>query len=368
MSDIQFVEVDADKINDEIISSFEEKLGDTLYPGDERRIFLNQAGQTIVALKNDINETAKQNLLKYACGNVLDALGERTDTVRIQAQKAKVTMRFTLSAAQTDNIIVPQGTRVTPDGKLYFATTSVLVISSGQLYGDVQAESTEGGEMYNNFAPGQIKTIVDPIPFVAAAANIDTSAHGSDIESDDSYRERIREAPSMFSTAGPADAYIYWAKTADVDIEDVSVTSPNPGQVKVTVLMKDGDLPSQATLDAVSTACSDKKRRPLTDQVIAAAPGVVNYDISLTYYISKLMASDEVNIKNSVEGSEGTIDQYKKWQSSRLGRQINPDYLRQLILNAGAYRIDLTSPVYTELNSEQVAKAGTITVKYGGLI
>lgn len=368
MSDIQFVEVDAEKINNEIISDFEAVLGDTLYPGDERRIFLNQEAQTIVGLKNDINETAKQNLLRYAGGELLDAIGERTDTVRIQAQKAKTTIRFTLSAAQTADIIVPQGTRVTPDGKLYFATTSILVIPSGQLYGDIEAESIEGGEKYNNFTPGQIKTIVDPIPFVASAANTDTSSNGSDIESDDSYRERIREAPSMFSTAGPSDAYIYWAKTADVDIEDVSVTSPNPGQVKITVLMKNGELPAQVILDAVSASCSDKKRRPLTDQVIAAAPSVVNYDINLTYYISKSVTAEEVNIKNSVEGSGGAIDQYNEWQSSKLGREINPDYLRQLLLNAGAYKIDLTAPAYTTLNDDQVAKVQTITVNYGGLI
>lgn len=365
MSDIQFVEVDAAKINNEIISSFEKELGTTLYPGDERRIFLNQAGQTIVGLKNYINETAKQNLLRYASGDVLDAIGERTDTGRNPAQRAKTTVRFILSAAQTGDITVPKGTRVTPDGKLYFATTSVLLIKSGELYGDVEAESTEGGEKYNNFAPGQIKTIVDPIPFVASAANTDTSSHGSDVESDDSFRERIREAPSMFSTAGTADGYIYWAKTADVDIEDVSVTAPGAGEVKIIVLMKNGELPSQAVLDAVAASCSDKRRRPLTDHVTVSAPSVVNYNIELKYYISKVMASEEVNIKNAVNEA---VDQYNRWQSEKLGREINPDYLRQLMLNAGSYKIELKAPEYTTLTNDEVAKVGTVKIDYKGLI
>jgi len=305
-------------------------------------------------------------LLRYARDGVLDAMGERTDTIRLQAQKSKTTLRFTLSDAQTFDITIPQGTRATPDGKLYFATTSMIVIKSGQTYGDAPAQSNEGGELYNNFAPGQIKTIVDPISYVANVQNIETSSGVSDIESDDSYRERIREAPSSFSTAGPEDAYKYWAKSANVDIADIAVTSPSEGRIKITVLMKNGQLPMQNVLDSVNAACSKKKRRPLTDFVTVSAPTVVNYNINLTYYISKLNNTEETNIKYAVGG---TITSYNSWQSEKLGREINPDYLRQLMLNAGAYKIDLTSPVYTSINEDAVAKASSnITVTYGGLI
>lgn len=375
MSDINFVTVDAQEINKELVNDFEQALGETLYPGDERRIFLEQEGQVIVALKNTINDIGRQNLLRYARGEVLDAIGERMDTPRLAAQKAKTILRFTLSAAQTFAVTIPQGTRTTPDGQLYFATTQVLVIQAGQTYGDVLAESSEGGEKYNGFAAGQIKTLVDPIPYVASVQNIDTSSGGSDIEPDDDgvniwsgYRERIRQAPNKTSTAGHEDGYVYWAKTADVNIQDVAVTSPGPGQVKITVLMKDGQLPTQQVLDAVLAICSDKKRRPLTDQVTAAVPVTVPYDIALTYYISQENAANETNIRNAIENSDGVIDQYKSWQKGKLGRAINPDYLKQLMLNAGAYKVDITAPVYTAVDADKVAAEGTVTVAYGGLI
>lgn len=368
MSNIEFVDVDAKKISTSLIGGFEDAIGDTLYPGDERRIFLDQETQVIVNLKNDINETGKQNLLRYAKREVLDALGERTDTPRLPSQRAKTNLRFTLSATQAVNIIVPQGSRATPDGKLYFQTTKTLIIPAGSLTGDVLAEATEGGETHNGFVAGQIKTIVDPIAFVASVTNIDTSSSGSDIESDDSYRERIRQAPSKFSTAGPEDAYIFWAKSADVNIKDVAVTSPTPGQVKITVLLKGGQLPTQATLDSVLATCSDKRRRPLTDQVVTAAPVEVAYNINLTYYISEDKAAEENAIRSAIEDPEGSVDLYQSWQSSKLGRAINPDYLRQLMLNAGAFRINVTAPVYTEIDEDEVAKIGTITVNYGGLI
>jgi phage-related baseplate assembly protein len=216
---------------------------------------------------------------------------------------------------------------------------------------------------------------VDPIPYVASVQNVDKSDGGADIEPDDDgvnvwsgYRERIRQAPSGFSTAGPADGYAYWAKTADVNIQDIAVLFPSPGAVNIVVLMKDGELPTEAILEAVASACNDRKRRPLTDNVSVSAPVTVTYNINFTYYISNNNATDEAIIRNAIENAGGAVDQYNAWQAGKLGQAINPDYLRGLILIAGASRIDLTSPVYTEVDIDKVASIGTVNVTYGGLI
>ncbi len=367
MSEINFVEVDAKSIEQELIQTFEQALKETLYPGDERRIFLMQMVPVLVGVKNSINDSAKQNLLRFARGQVLDELGGY-HTPRLQPQKAVVNVDFTLSGVQTNPLLIPKGTRVTPDGVLYFATTKDITIPSGSLTGPVLAEATEAGEKHNGFAPGQIKSIVDPVPFVAAVTNTDTSRDGAPMEDDESYRQRIRMAPESFSVAGPEGAYIYWAKTADPNILDLSVISPTPGTVKITVLMENGDVPHQSTLDAVNAACNDKKRRPLTDQVLVQAPTIVNYNLNLTYFISSENATFETTIRSNIEGTGGAIEQYKTWQASKLGRAINPDFLRQLMLNAGACRINLTAPVYTSINPNEVAKCTTVTVNYGGMM
>ena len=368
MSYIQFVDtVDAKQLENELIKQFEQAYGDTLYPGDERRIFLMQMVPIILGLKSNINDAANQNLLSNARGQVLDELGG-TKTPRLPAKKATVTMRFTLSAAQQSSITIPAGTRVTPDGKLYFATITALTIPTGQTTGDVKAEATLAGERYNGYVAGQIKTIVDPVPFVASAVNIDTSSGGADIESDDNYRERIRLAAESVSTAGSENSYIYWAKTADANIADVSVDSPIPNVINITVLMKNGEIPEQSILDAVLAQVTPRDRRPMGDQVNASAPTVDSYNIDLTYYISKDRSTEEANIRAAIENPGGAVDQYKTWQCEKLGRAINPDYLRQLMLNAGAIRIDMTAPVYTAVSRDHVAKANLVTITYGGLI
>lgn len=375
MNEVKFVEVDATKIENELINDFETATGETFYPGDERRIFLLQEVPVIVAQKNDTNYTGNQNLLAFAVGKALDGLGALLGVERLLAQQALVTIQFTLSGAQVMDITVPAGTRVTPDGVLYFSTSLDLIIPSGNTIGVVLAKAMAGGMIYNNFVPGQIKTIVDQVPYVASAVNIDTSYNGADIEQDDDgvniwsgYRERIHIAPESFSTAGTEGGYIYWAKTADTNIQDVSVTSPSPGSVNVYTLMKEGVIPTQAILDKVYAEISPKNRRPLTDFVHSLAPTVANYDISLTYYIAIERKADEASIKASIEGFGGAIDQYVAWQYGELGRDINPDYLSNLMFAKGAFRIVTTSPVFTLLDDDKVAIVGTKNIIYGGLI
>lgn len=368
MSDIQFVEVDTQKIENEMIESYEEETGETLYPGDEKRIFLMNQLPIIVGLKNNINDTGRQNLLRYARDKVLDAFGEAVATPRLSAKKAEVTLRFTLSAVQLNTVTVYAGTRVTPDGKLYFATQTDLIISPGETFGDVKAEAVETGLQYNDFLPGQIKYIVDPVAFVASVTNIDTSSVGADVETDDDYRERIRLAPESFSVAGPELAYKYWARKADESISDVSVTSPSPGVVKIVVLLENGGIPNQTILDKVNAEVSPKNRRPLTDNVVVAAPTLVQYDIDLTYYINIERQTEESKIRDAIEDEGGAIDQYIAWQQAKLEREINPDELRRLMLEKGAYRIILNSPTFTTVGADQVAKLNLKTVTYGGLI
>lgn len=366
-NNIKFIDTDAQNINDKLINDFEAAYGGILYPGDERRIFLQQLTQIIVGLKNDINDSALQNLLRYARGSILDALGEFSNTSRLQAQKSSVTLKFTLSSAQSSPITIPKGTKVTVDGEIYFETGLNLLIPSGQTVGEVKAEAIEVGTKYNNFSPGQIKNIVNPIPYVSSVTNTDTSSGGTDIEDDDHYRERIRQAPESFSTAGPEGAYIFWAKTADVNISDVSVSSPSPGVVKIVPLMDGGVIPTQVILDKVKNAVSAKDKRPLTDNVQVVPPTQIPYNIDLTYYISNLNQTEEANIKRAIEDTGGAIEQYKLWQSEKLGRAINPDELRFRMMKEGASRIILNSPSYRVLNEIEVASIGTVNIVYGGL-
>ena len=373
-TDLQFVETDAEKIYNTVIGELMQSVGEPLYPGDERRIFGDAVAAVLVSVYNEFNDKMRQRMLRYARGTVLDEIGARYNLQRADPAHATATFRFSVVEPMGQNIIIDAGTRITTDGSVYFATDEIAVLQAGDNSVDIPATCVNGGTAYNGFTPGTVATLVDLIPYIVSAQNITTTTGGDDgepytQEGDDKYRERIRLAPAAQSTAGPESAYRYFALGADPDIIDVSIDSPSACVVNIYPLMVGGAIPDSDTLEKVKAACSPDDVRPMTDQVNAIAPTQVSYDISIKYYCTQDNESDTIK---AVEGVGGAVDQYKVWQSGALGRDINPDQLRKLILCpdwdstlVGADRVTITEPTFQELGPSQVAKfSGTVSITH----
>ena len=228
--DIHLTTTDATTIYNTLIAALEKGAGEPLYPGDERRIFGEGLVAVFVALYNSLDDTGRQTLLRYARGEVLDAIGERLDVHRLEGSPAKTTMRFSVSTPQPNNIIIPKWTKVTPDSDHYFATDEIAVLQAGAYSVEIPTSAVSNGTEYNGYAPGTITTLVDLIPYIESVTNIAATAGGDDgepytEEGDNRLRERIRLAPASRSTAGPEQAYIYWAMTADSSIIDARAVS-----------------------------------------------------------------------------------------------------------------------------------------------
>lgn len=367
MSEIKFIDDDPQVTIDNIFKMHEAITGRQLYPADPERLFILSLCEIIVQQKILINEAAKQSLLRYATGEVLEAKGEMYDTTRLQAEPARTTVQFQLSMPLTSAVIIPAGTRVGPQGgggELFFTTVNVLEIKPGEVSGNVPAECSIPGIDGNGFLPGQLTELIDPIPFVQSVTNTSESSGGAAIESDNAYRERIRTAPESFSVAGPDGAYEYWAKTASSAIIDVGVESPSPVEVVLIPLLVGGELPTQDVMDAVSAVVSDRKVRPLTDRVTVQPPEPVDYNIKLTYWISREKAADSTLIQRNVEDA---ITEYRLWQKSKLGRDINPSELIKRVMAAGALRVSVMEPSFIDLTRLQVAREIQVTFDFGGL-
>lgn len=364
LADIVFVDADADEVESYVIGRYEAITGRTLAKGDPVRLFLLTIAALIVLLLNKINETGKQNLLRYATGDNLDHLGALVGVERIQAKAAVTTMRVKLSTQLQTATIIPAGTRFTAGDNVFFALDAPLVIEAGTTIADGSATCLAKGELGNGYVVGQLKTLVDPVPYVDSVVNVTTSEGGAEIQSDDSYREDIRLAPENFSTAGPEGAYIYHAKRASSKITDVTVWSPEAGKVEVRPLLAGGELPGDEMLQQVKTTLDDKKVRPLTDNISVLAPEQVTYNLSLTYYIASDNKAQATAIQNAVNAA---VDDYVLWQKSKLGRDINPSELIVRVMAAGAKRVAVTAPVFTATTDMQVAVCGTKTVTLGGI-
>lgn len=363
LPDIQFVDTDVNAIQAAVFESYTNITGRTVAKGDPVRLFLLVIADILVQLKNDFNYTGKQNLLKYAVGNHLDNLGALVDTPRLQATAAGTTLQVVLSGSRDQETIVPAGIRVTTGTQIYFATEDVLIIPAGQTQGTVHAVCSTVGTAGNDFLPGEISQIVDPVPYVKNITNTTKSEGGSDTEEDESYRERISEAPERFSVAGPEGAYRYYTKAINALIHDVAVTSPAPGVVEVRPLLENGTIPGEEILTQVLEGLSDKTIRPLTDKVEVKAPEAVSYQIAAKYYLNKEDKSQTLQITEAVAAK---TKQYVAWQKEILGRDINPSRLISLLMEAGIKRVEVTAPVYTVLSPTQVAITDSVKVEMAG--
>lgn len=359
---IEFVDADAEHVKAALFADYISITGRTLAQGDPVRLFLLVVAEAFIRLLNNQNYVGKQNLLRYATGDNLDHLGALTGTSRIPASAATTTIKITLSAARNQETIIPAGTRVVTASGVYFAIDDDTVVLAGGLTVNAKATCQVTGELGNGFLPGEISNIVDPVAYVATMVNLTASAGGADKENDDAYRERIHESPERFSTAGPTGAYEYWAKSANSAINDVTVYSPSAGVVEIRPLLDGGKIPEQEVLDVVDSILNKDTVRPLTDQVQVKAPEPVSYDISLTYYSDR--GASESMVKDAVMQA---ITGYERWQSAKIGRDINPSRLIADVMSVpGVKRVIVTSPTFTKLTNVQVAQAGTVTASLGG--
>lgn len=365
LPEVNFLETDAETIRSQIITGFEQASGDTLAAGDPRRLFLLSIADVIIQQRTAINLAAQQNLLSYAQGGYLDALGQLLAVERMAESKAVTTIEFTLSQALGSVYTIPAGTQVT-NGVVTFETDEDLLIPIGQTKGEVSASCTVAGPVGNDYLAGQISTIVTPMTFVSGAQNTTITTGGADAESDPDFADRIRLAPNSFSVAGPEKAYVYHAKSVSPAIIDVKVDSPTPGEVDVYVLLTDGRLPTEDTLEQIEEHLSDENIRPLTDYVVVKAPTASNYEIELHYWINQEDSSKAAQIQADVEEA---VEQYRLWQQTKIGRDITPGKLLQLVFAAGASRVDdskLKPAAWKKLEAMQVAQCTKVNVVYEG--
>ena len=337
----------------------------SLQPADESSLILNACAVYMFQGFQFVQRAGEQNMLGMSYGNALDQLGALAGVTRKDAQAAVCTLKFTLSEKRTSVTSIPQGTMASASGQVYFATTEYAEIPAGQLSVEVPAACTVTGEVGNGYAAGTITTMIDRIGYVESVTNVNATAGGADIESDESLADKIFLAPSGFSVAGPTDAYAYFCKAHNSQIDDVYVDSPTPGSVVVYITMEGSTLPEEAVIEDLEEYLKDDQVRPLTDNVSVSAPQTVDYSVSVKYWINRSSAGQAAALQEDIEAA---VQSYIEWQQAKIGRDINPDQLIQMMVAAGAKRVEITAPAFKSIQKTQIpAITDEATVTYGGV-
>ncbi|GKX48551.1 baseplate assembly protein [Pectobacterium carotovorum] len=159
------------------------------------------------------------------------------------------------------------------------------------------------------------------------------------MESDSDFRLRIQQAFEGLSVAGSVGAYQYHGRSADGRVADVSVISPSPASVTVSVLSREGDGSASAELVAiVAAALNGEDVRPVADRVTVQSAVIVPYEIDAMLYLYSGPEKEPVRA-----AAEQKLKTYISAQH-RLGRDIRRSAIYAALHVEGVQRVELTTP------------------------
>jgi phage-related baseplate assembly protein len=182
------------------------------------------------------------------------------------------------------------------------------------------------------------------------------------MESNDDLRARCQMAFEGLSVAGPRGAYIYHALSADGQVSDVSAESPEPCEVLVSVLSREGKgIASPTLLAKVTAALSDDDIRPLGDRLTVQSVTIVEYAVEAVLYYYPGPESEPIRA-----AAEKSLQAYIGNQR-RIGRDIRRSALYAALHVEGVQRVELLHPaVDIVLNKEQAGYCTGYILSVGG--
>ena len=165
------------------------------------------------------------------------------------------------------------------------------------------------------------------------------------MESDTDYRLRIQQAFEGLSVAGSVGAYQYHGRSADGRVADISVTSPSPACVTISVLSRENNgVASEDLLAVVRNALNGEDVSSVADRVTVQSAAIVEYQINATLYLYP-----------------GPTAQH------RLGRDIRLSAIYAALHVEGVQRVELAAPLADiVLNSTQASFCTEYRVVTGG--
>jgi phage-related baseplate assembly protein len=359
----EFVTINPDNIVADLVAFYENETGVTLQPAQIERLTINMMAYREQVILNAIQSAAVMQLVRFSKAPILDYLGELMGVTRLSDEEATTRIELTLVNGH-GALVIQQGIRIgSTDGQVYFTIDENTPVAAGVNTVVVNVTCGVSGVKGNGYAPGTVSVILDPQAYLSAASNLDTTAGGAEVETDDAYRERIMLAPSTFSVAGPRNAYKFWAKTANANIIDVSVVSPSPGVVNIYPLMSDAQVTPQSILDAVFAICNADDIRPLTDTVNVLSPAAVPYAIEI-----ELTLLDDADPATAQAAAQTALEAYKAEKQSKLGKDVVLDQIKKVAMVNGVYKANIVLPAADlVIDPNSFAQCTSVTVTVVGL-
>jgi baseplate J-like protein len=174
---------------------------------------------------------------------------------------------------------------------------------------------------------------------IQAADNTKTPKVPAIYEDDTALRVRTQLAFEGLSVAGPRSAYVFHALSAHPEVADVSVVSPQPAHVTVTILSRIGQgSASETVLQAVRERLNDDNIRPIGDRVTVQSATIHNYTIHAKLHLYRGPEYEPIKAEALKKLTAYTEEK------RRLGRDISLSGIYAALHLEGVQRVELLAP------------------------
>lgn len=158
------------------------------------------------------------------------------------------------------------------------------------------------------------------------------------LEEDEDLRLRAQMAWEGLSTAGPTNAYIFHALSADGRVIDAECVSPSPAVVDVIIQSREGNGAADSDLlGVVDRYLSDDDRRPVSDRLTVHSTEVLEYSVDAELYLSTVGAEQEPIVNQALARLRRFVHQKR-----RLGMEINRSAIHAALHVEGVTKVTLS--------------------------
>jgi phage-related baseplate assembly protein len=318
--------------------------------GDNVMLVLRVFSYRELNLRALFNSLAKAFFLSTASGSDLDNLAETLyGLYRLPGAKPYANMEFSLTAILPYDMLIPTGFELVDETGIHFAKLlNDVVIKAGE----TSAVGTI--ELQEYVASSSVKTEiqVSPLPYLQVK-QLTPFANGSNPESDEDFKERIRLSFANKSTAGSTMTYKAFTFQADERVEDVRVLSPNAGIVDVVYYSSVADDLMQERIE--NTLNADEVR-PLTDLVQVKKANEITFDVE-----------GEIVIESGVDASSVYVEAINslKTLTFNIGEDVSLAKIIYFLMVDGVIDVNLTNPTANiEIDDYSIAILNNVNLTY----
>lgn len=233
-------------------------------------------------------------------GTYLDEHAAQRNIIRKTATKASGRVTFITTAEEHGDIIIPAGTVICTNGDMkQFVTDDEAVIEAESQSCNTSVTAAEAGSAYN-VAANTIEIIVTPVIGVDAVSNPSRFTGGSDAESDEELRERIKDSYVNISN-GTNEAYYRSVAMSVSGVYSASAVgrARGAGTINVYACGKGTELPASKLSEIEALL---REARELNVDVRVFSPTAVDINLYIKLSVKAGYSFDEVadEIKASV--------------------------------------------------------------------